>query len=156
METLILWVGFVGAWLLFAGPIYQAALELQDDDIEFDRIQAAGAKVPKPPRASSWLWLLLPIKLYLEFKRNKQHQRQVIMVLSKEDIEAFMSFRSKATAWLFVALGGFWIAVKETYELAHHEEWGGAVLLVVIAGMFLLSLLNLVARIKRAEAVVNQ
>jgi hypothetical protein len=54
METFTLWLGFVGSWLLFAGPIYQAALELQDEDIEIDRIHAAGSKIPKPTKTSFW------------------------------------------------------------------------------------------------------
>ncbi len=29
MEHLIAWAGFLGAWLLVAGPVYQAALELR-------------------------------------------------------------------------------------------------------------------------------
>ncbi|MGH7241467.1 MAG: hypothetical protein ACREGB_04175, partial [Candidatus Saccharimonadales bacterium] len=61
METFVLWLGFIGAWLLFAGPIYQAALELQDEDIEMDRIRAAGRKVEKPADVSVWWWLLPPI-----------------------------------------------------------------------------------------------
>jgi hypothetical protein len=40
VETLIAWCGFLGAWLLFAGPIFQAALELQEESREADRIEA--------------------------------------------------------------------------------------------------------------------
>jgi hypothetical protein len=29
MEQLVAWAGFFGAWLLFAGPLYQANLELR-------------------------------------------------------------------------------------------------------------------------------
>jgi hypothetical protein len=30
VDGVIAWCGFVGAWLLVAGPIYQAALELPE------------------------------------------------------------------------------------------------------------------------------
>ena len=36
MHELILWSGFFGAWLLVAGPLYQAALELSEEDISRD------------------------------------------------------------------------------------------------------------------------
>ncbi len=39
MHALIAWAGFLGAWLLFAGPIYQAARELTDQQLDRDEIE---------------------------------------------------------------------------------------------------------------------
>ncbi|MGH7241079.1 MAG: hypothetical protein ACREGB_02155, partial [Candidatus Saccharimonadales bacterium] len=68
-------------------------------------------------------------------------------------VEALVSFKSKATAWLYVAVGGLCIAAKETYELAHHSEWNGLVLFAAIVGMALLSILNLIVRLRQAGAI---
>lgn len=155
METVILWMGFIGAWLLFAGPIYQAALELRDEDIEIDRLHAARSKIQAPARTPVWWWLLPPVKIYAEFKGKREYQYRYMKALTREDIESLVSFRSKASAWLFVALGGFCIACKESYELAHHQAWSTRILIVIVVAMLILSILNLVVRIKNAEAIVG-
>jgi hypothetical protein len=54
MDGVIAWCGFFGAWLLVAGPVYQAALELQEQDIERERLQEATAQVPAPDPVSAW------------------------------------------------------------------------------------------------------
>ena len=32
MHEGVYWVGFIGAWLLFVGPVYQSALELREEE----------------------------------------------------------------------------------------------------------------------------
>ena len=34
VDVFIAWSGFLSAWLLVAGPIYQAAIELEEEDVE--------------------------------------------------------------------------------------------------------------------------
>jgi hypothetical protein len=155
LEALIRWLAFIGAWLLFAGPIYQAALELQEEDIEIDRIRAAGATVQKPPKASMWWWVFPPAKIYLESRRRKDFERRVMGALSLEDFEAMVSFRNKSNGWLYVALGGFCIACKETYELMHANEWSNAVFFVLIGVMLVVSIGHLVIRVKRTSALTQ-
>ena len=60
MESLIAWSGFLGAWLLVAGPIYQAVIELEAEAFERDAVAAVSAMVEPPPRTSAWWWLLPP------------------------------------------------------------------------------------------------
>lgn len=153
MNEFFLWLGFVGSWFLFAGPIYQAALELQDEDIEIDRIRAAGSKIQREPKVSSWWWLLPPIKFYKEFQRGRRSRLRIFEFLSPEDVAAMVSFNSKASAWLFVAFGGLCIASKETYELAHHNEWSSVLVFLLIVGMFVISIMNLVYRLRRTENI---
>jgi len=155
METFFEWLAFIGAWLLFAGPIYQAALKLQDEDIEFDRIRAAGSKIERPPKVSSWWWILPPIKFYKELKRGNINRQSIIKALPSEDVEAIISFNSKATAWLMVAVGGLCVACQESYTLTQHNKWNNIVLLLLIVGMFGLSILNLVSRLNRAKEIKN-
>jgi len=54
----VAWAGFAGAWLLVAGPIYQAAIELEAEEIERDAIRDAAQAVPGPPPNSRWWWLI--------------------------------------------------------------------------------------------------
>jgi hypothetical protein len=70
VDGVIFWCGYVGAWLLVAGPIYQAALELQEQDIERDRIQQVTAQVPAPAPVSAWWWLLPPVRYLLAQRRS--------------------------------------------------------------------------------------
>jgi len=154
METFILWIGFIGAWLIFAGALRQATLELQNEDIEIDRIREASSKIPRPAPTSKWLLLVFPIKLYIDFKRGKEHQRQISALLTSDDVKSLTSLRNKAIGWMSVAGGGFCIALKETYELGHHQEWGGGILLGLVIFMFILSVLN--AALMRREVKIER
>jgi hypothetical protein len=154
METFILVVGFIGAWLLFAGPVYQAALELQEQDIEMDRIRAAGANVSRPVHVSVWWWLLPPAKFYLERRRSRDYRHRYMAILSPEDVEALINFMNKATAWVLVGVGGLCIAIKETYELVEHLNWQNTVFAALLVLMFSLSILNTVARVARTRQII--
>ena len=34
MNQVIAWAGFLGAWLLVAGPLYQGAIELREEEVD--------------------------------------------------------------------------------------------------------------------------
>jgi len=84
MHILILWLGFAGAWLLVAGPLYQAALELQEQEIEHERIHELQKSIPQPQPVSLYWWLLPPIKLYLEQLRSRRYRTLFIVLLPKK------------------------------------------------------------------------
>lgn len=155
METFMAWLVFLGAWLLFAGPIYQAVLELRDEDIEIDRIRAAKASVQKPENVSAWWWILPPLKIYKEFASRRAYQWRYVKTLTREDLESVVSFQSKAFAWSLVAVGGFFVACDETYNVVQQEGWSNLVLLLMIIGMLVLSILNLILQTSRAKAVTK-
>ncbi len=155
MEVVMSWLEFIGAWLLFAGPIYQAALELQDEDIEIDRIRLAGAKIKKAAQVSLWWWLLPPAKIYMERKRSHKYWARYIKTLPNNEVEALVSYRSKANAWLFITVGGFCIAISQSYGLAKENDWNNYILAALIVVMFVLSILNLITRLRRAKRIVN-
>jgi hypothetical protein len=155
MHAVILWIGLISAWFLFAGSIYQAALELQDEDIEIDRIREAGRKVSLPKKVSVWWWLIPPIKIYLEYKKRRAYQHQYIKALTQEDLEAMISFRNKASAWQMVALGGLLFAIKETYELTEYLEWDHAVFFAIIILLGFISIAHLITRLLRNKKLVE-
>jgi uncharacterized membrane protein YhhN len=70
----------------------------------------------------------------------------IIDSLTDEDFQALTNYVNKATAWVYVGVGGLLIAVKETYELTHGLEWPIAVFWVLLAVMAALSVGNAVAR----------
>jgi hypothetical protein len=151
MELIILFIGFIGSWALFTGSIHQAAIELNDEDIEIDRIRAAGSRIVPPPKISTWWWIVPPMKFYKEFKRSRQSRAAIMDELEPEDINAMISFNSKAKAWLFVAFGGVCLAIKETYELVHYNDWNELILILLTILMFGLSIVNVVVNMRRAK-----
>ncbi len=123
--SLFLWFGFVGAWLLFAGPVYQAAVELreqsfsEDDEAAFRHI----AEEHPRPRVSPWWWLLPPVAYLLIRRRSREHRDAIFHAMSPEHREQFITFTNKATGWLIVGAGAFAIAVKETSDLIEGMGW---------------------------------
>lgn len=140
MHEVVAWCGFLGAWLLVAGPVYQAVLELRAEELEVDRVRAMVDEVDEPAPISPWWWLLPPVRLVLQRRRRERHQQTVVDHMSDDDYEALLSFMNKAVGWMLVGLGGFLIATKETYELVEALAWPTwlmAVLVVVMLGLSL-------------------
>jgi hypothetical protein len=99
VDGVIFWCGYVGAWLLVAGPIYQAALELQEQDVERERIQQVTAQVAAPAPVSAWWWLLPPVRYLLAQRRSRRWRQDMIAALSREDLETLVEFIDKARGW---------------------------------------------------------
>jgi len=135
MEQLILWAGFLGAWLLVAGPLHQARVELAEEEFERERFEDAMKGVEPPRRVSPLWWLVPPLRLYLSHRRHQVWEREVWIRLPDEDFEALSSFMSKARGWLLVGAGGSLIATKETWELVEGNEWSTWLFWVLAVGM---------------------
>ena len=155
METVILIASFLGSWLLVAGSIYQAALELRDEDVEIDRIRRISQNNIHIKKVSNWWWFIPPVKIILERKKNEQYRKAYFDALTAEDSAAMLSFMNKATAWLYVGLGGFLIAVKETYELDEYLHIGLVVFFIAIVVLLVASFLNTTTRIRRSEQILE-
>lgn len=136
MHLLILWSGFLGAWLLVIGPLDQAAQELREEEVEQDRVRATMASVDAPAPVSPWLLLLPPLWWWRRHQRREAFRHQVMQRLEDEDYEALTSFVRKARGWVLVGTGGLLIAAKETWELVEGYEWPTAVFwLLVVLGL---------------------
>lgn len=155
MDTLVLWCGFLGSWLLVAGPVYQAALELQEQELERDEIARASATTEHGPPVSPWWWLLPPVHWWLQRRRNRAFHKAVYHVLPARQREQLVRYFNKATGWLYVALGGFLVAVEATSALAEHAGWPDRVDVPLIVGMSLLSVYHTAARMSHAERVLD-
>jgi hypothetical protein len=142
MNEWIAWAVFAGAWLLVAGPLYQAATELNELELDREGIQATVSQVGRPKMPSPWWWLLPPVMYLLARHRNKANQQAVFAALTDDQREQFMSFRNKAAGWLTVALGGTLLAAGETWEIVEHYEWPTWMFWLIIVVMVGASVLN--------------
>ena len=149
MELLILWAGFVGGWLLVAGPVFQASVELREEEIDRAVIAEAASHAGPPRRVSAWWWLLPPVAYLLIQRAQREFKEAAFTHLSEEQRTQFVSFMRKARGWLIVASGAYLIAVKETWELTEGSEWQEWVfwlLIVVMPTACLLYTVNSVLR----------
>ncbi len=156
MERFILWCGFAGAWLLFAGPIFQAALELREQEMARAEIEAAAALVDDEPPISPWWWLLPPVFYWLNHRRSERMHEAVMKVLTPEQMRGLIDYVNKATGWFFVGAGGLLLAAKETWELCENYEWSVAVYWPLAALMAVASVANAVGRIVRGRQTVDR
>lgn len=155
MELIILIAGFIGAWLLVAGSVYQAALELQEQRIDGERLRDLGSKMARPPRVSAWWWLLPPIMIILVKRQREKYQKAYYDLLTVEESELILSYFHKSTAWLYVSFGGFLLAAKETYELDGHLHLNLAFFFVAIIVLLVASVMNTAVRIHRSEQILE-
>jgi hypothetical protein len=135
MEYIIAICGFVGGWLLVAGPLWQASIELREEEFDREAIQAAQSTVVQPEKISGWWWLLPPVAYVLQVRRQRAARKAFQDALPPEQLKQTVSFMNKANGWLIVATGGFLLAVKETWELVndiHFPQWVFWVLVVVM------------------------
>ena len=123
MPHVIAWCGFLGAWLLVAGPLDQAVREVEDNEFERDAITEATSQVEEPPQVSGWCLLLPPVWWWLRKRREDQYRHAVAEAMDDRDLLAFLNVRDVISGWAYVAAGASLIAVKETWELHEAYEW---------------------------------
>jgi len=123
MDIVIVALGAIGAWLLVAGPVLQAALELREQEVDREGIDAVTASVSPPPKQSPWWWLLPPVAYFRQRRANEKYREAVMEALTPGQREQTLRFLNKANGWLTVAAGASLIAVKETWELVELLHW---------------------------------
>ena len=138
-----------GAWLLVAGPLFQGALELLEEDIDRSGFDASVQALAPPPPPSRWWWLFPPGMFVLRRRRSNDYHRTVLAQLTPQQRAQRSGFLHKATGWFVVASGGALIAVTETWGLAEHHHWPIAVYMVALPIMFALVGSNTVLHIGR-------
>ena len=139
MPHAIEWCGFLGAWLLVAGPLDQAVREVEDNDFERDTLAEAASHVEDPPPVSGWWLLLPPVWWMIRTRRESEYRHRVAEVMDDSDLLAFLTFRDVVNAWGYVAAGASLIAIKETWELHEAYGWPQWVFWALVAAMVLLS-----------------
>jgi hypothetical protein len=154
VEVLVRWCAFVGAWLLVAGPVFQAAVELDDLTFRREEVLDTLAGVPERPRPSPWWWLIPPVAYVLQRRHSRAMRMDVLEAMDRDQVERWVDFTDKATGWLFVAAGAFLLAVTETEDLREHYEWPVAVFWVLLVVMAVLCAVNTATRMDRSRRMV--
>jgi hypothetical protein len=151
MNQVIAWAGFFGAWLLVAGPLYQGAIELREEDVDRDAIEASRAKVPRPESPSPWWWLVPPVMYVLWHRRSAAYRQAALAQLNPAQREQFTSFINKANAWFTVAAGAFLLAAEQSWDLTEKDRWPDWLFWILIVVMLGAAVLNTALRMSREE-----
>lgn len=154
MELLIALLGLVGSWFLFAGAVYQASLELTEEELNHEHFDTVRKSLEPDEEVSPLWWFLPPVKLYLEQRRARAFRARFITQLSAEDVATLVSFLNKASGWLVVAGGAWLLAVKETLETSEVLEGAHWMSVLAIAVMTVLGLLFTVLTSKRSQGML--
>ncbi len=149
MNQVMAWAGFLGAWLLVAGPLYQGALELREQDVDHEGMEASIAGLPRPEPPSPWWWLLPPVMYVIRRRRGLAFRKAALALLTQAQREQRASFINKATGWFTVSLGAALLAIDETWQLVSHQHWPAWLFWLLIIVMLGLSVLNTAARMIR-------
>jgi hypothetical protein len=153
MNQAIAWAGFLGAWLLVAGPLYQGAIELREEDIGRDEIQATKTRVARPEPPSPWWWLLPPVMYAKRRQQSKKFRDDVLAQLTPVQREQFTRFMNKAAGWFTVAAGAALLAVDQTWQVIERYHWPGWLWWPLVTAMLVLSVVNTAVRMNRDEQV---
>jgi len=161
MDLLVAWCGYLGAWVLVAGPVYQAAVELGEVKVDRSAIRSLAGSVPRPEGVSPWWWLLPPVAYVLTSRRQAVWQQQVMAALSPQQRTEFLTYSNKAAGWFIVGAGAALIGVQQAAELVKTEHWPSliTILLVVLAAAAALAYtvrrMQLTERALHAEAATE-
>ena len=155
MAELAAWCGFFGAWLLFAGPVYQAAFELRDQPVDRDAIASATAQTDTPPPVSAWWWLVPPIGYWLTRRRARSARTVVLHALDQSVLQQLVQFTDKAAGWLLIAAGAFLYGVQDTVSLSLLYRWPAPVMWVLVVLMPVLGASYTVFRRGRSQRVLG-
>jgi hypothetical protein len=149
MNQVIAWAGFLGAWLLVAGPLYQGALELREEEVDRDAIEASKANVARPESPSPWWWLLPPVMYVLWRRRSGAYRKAALAQLNPAQREQFASFVNKASGWFTVAAGACLLAAEQSWNLIERYHWPGWLFWLLIVAMLGAAVLNTALRMSR-------
>lgn len=153
MNPWIIWAAFAGAWLLVAGPLYQGALELGEEDIDRDEIQETKTIVARPEPPSPWWWLLPPAMYLIRRRQGREFRDQVMAQLTPSQREQFTRFMNKAAGWFTVAAGATLLAAEQTWRLVERYGWPAWIFWLLMVVMLGGCVLNTAVRMIRNEQV---
>ncbi len=145
------WAGFVGAWLLVAGPLYQGAIELDEEDVDRDAIEASVARVSRPDPPSAWWWLLPPAAYLISRQRRRAYHRAALAELTQAQREQLARFVNKANGWFTVAAGATLLAADQTWQVTERTRWPSWLFWLLVIVMLGLSVLNTALRMSRGK-----
>lgn len=148
--------GFLGSWLLVAGPMFQGALELHAEDLNRAALHRVANAVPAPPRISTWWWLLPPALYVLHWRNARRHRERMFAAMTSEQREKTVGYLNKATGWFMVSGGATLLAGQVTWGLVEQYSLPAWSFWVLVGVMLMGSTLNTTARMFRTERMVRR
>jgi hypothetical protein len=149
------WLALLGGWLLFAGPVQQAVLELRAEQVEHDRLSRRQQLVSRPASVPAWLWLLPPVALVLHRRRVTAFQHEYFKSLDIDQRRDLIGFLNLASGWSIVAAGAWFIALSETYSITHEHGWSLVWFAVISIAVTTIAAASAIERVRRAEALLQ-
>lgn len=153
-NVVIVTLGVLGAWLLVAGPVYQGSLELREEELDQDKINAAASSLDPEPKPSSWWWFLPPVAMVKRQRWTARQRAAMMQALDPEQLRHMVSFMNKANGWFAVAAGALLIAIKETWELVELLGWPDYLTWVIVVLALGVCVGNVVAQTVRANGLL--
>ncbi|MFJ6699970.1 hypothetical protein ACIQM4_28485 [Streptomyces sp. NPDC091272] len=123
MDMIAAWCGFVGAWVLVAGPVYQGTVEMSGVTRVRSAVRTQAQDVAHPERVSPWWWLLPPVAYVMTHRKESAWQQQVMASLTPEQRTEFLALSNKGAGWFMVGSGAMLIGFKEAVELVEILHW---------------------------------
>ncbi len=155
MDYVIAICGFLGGWLLVIGPLWQAVIELEEQELDQEVFEQVRQQTEVRPRSSAWWWLLPPVAWAKEMRRSGENRRAFQAALPPEQLKQSVSFLNKANGWFIVAVGAYLFAVKETWELVEVLGWPVWVFWVLVVVLPILAIANAALRLLRSKRVLE-
>ncbi|MGW4246140.1 hypothetical protein [Nocardia sp. NPDC004722] len=154
MEAIAAWSGYIGAWVLVAGPMYQGAVELGELGRNTAQIRSQMHEIPHP-RVSPWWWLLPPVAYFRTRGSESAWQQQVLESLTAQQRAEFVSYSNKAAGWFVVGGGAALIGVKEAVDLVETLEWPTPIAIVLIVAAAAIALTFTVRRMQLTDRALH-
>ncbi|MCU1529332.1 MAG: hypothetical protein JWP75_3095 [Frondihabitans sp.] len=153
-HVVIIAIGALGAWLLVAGPVYQGALELREEEIDQEKINAVASSLDPEPKPSSWWWFLPPVALIKRRGWTTRQREAMVHAMDPEQVRQMVTFLNKANGWFAVAAGASLIAIKETWEFVELVRWPDYVTWVIVVLALGICIGNVIYQMARAGRVL--
>jgi hypothetical protein len=118
---------FAVCCLLFAGPVYQGAVELDEVEVDREAIRSQADAVAPSERISPWWWLLPPVAYVKTTRIQNAGRQQVMASLTPEQRVQFLTYSNKATGCFIVGGGAALIGIQQAAELVETLHWPGLV-----------------------------
>jgi uncharacterized membrane protein len=104
---------------------------------------------------SVWWWLLPPVAYVLQLRRRRKYREAFNAALGPEQLRQTVSFFNKANGWVIVGIGGFLIAVKETWELVAEFDWPQWVFWILFVVMPIVAVVSAVRKSINSFRILN-
>lgn len=156
MTLFIAICGFLGSWLLVAGPVWQAAIELQEEEIDREAIEKARSSTRTTSTVSPWWWLLPPVAIAKQRRIALADRKAFNEALPPEQFKQAVSFLNKANGWMVVALGAYLLAVAETWNLTQLIRFPAWAFWVAIFVLPIIAVANAAVRMKFTNHVLEE